>query len=98
MRTLRPSTLTRPSAISCSAAGSSAVLDRVDLGLERLDGVVLVDSNHLLGDDRTLVEDLVGEVHRDAGDLHAVVERVLDAVRPGKLGSSAGCRFTTRIG
>ncbi len=60
------------------------MLDLVDLRLEARERVVLLDANGLLADDRPAVELLVGKVHRDPRDLHAVLERVMDRGRAGE--------------
>ena len=57
------------------------MLERAQRGVD-LAGVARVRQlDGALQDDRPRVDALVDEVHRDAEDLHAVVERLLDGVQ-----------------
>jgi hypothetical protein len=66
------------------------MLDRVDLLLEAVSVVVGVDRDRLLGDDRPVVDLFVDQVHRDARDLRAPRERLLDRAQTRERGEQRG--------
>ena len=57
-----------------------ATLDGLDAFMQRFDGVIGFDGNRFLSEDRAGVDLFGGDVHRATGDLHAIRERIGDAV------------------
>ena len=64
--------------------GIQHMLDRVDVLLERVDIPAFLNSQRALGDDRTVVVDLVGKMHGHTGHLDAARKGIVDRMRTGK--------------
>jgi hypothetical protein len=65
----------------CHAAGQQTVLDRMQARTHRLDRVSGIHLQRLLREDRTMVDELVDQMHRHPGHADAGGERVLDRTR-----------------
>src|SRR5262245_43073021 len=70
--------------IEADGLGQEPVLHLADARVERFRGVVRLDPNPLLSDDRPCVDAVVEEVDRDAGLLGAGREGLADRVEPRK--------------
>ena len=64
--------------------GIQHVLNRVDVLLERVDIPALLNSQRTLGDDGTVVVDLVGKMHGHASYLDAARKGIVNRMRAGK--------------
>ena len=74
------------------------VLDLVDASLELVDGPALLYLHRPLRDDGTAVVVAVGKVDRHARDLDAVVEGVLNGVRPLEAGQQRRVNVDHAVG
>ena len=84
MRTTRPSTAKPSRAIRPTVSTSIRALLGLDPLVERLDGVVVLDADRSLLDDRAGVDPVVDDEQRAAGDLAAVGQGLGRAVHAGE--------------
>ena len=76
----------------CQRGDQEPALHHLDPFVQGFLGLAVPDRHGFLRDDRARVHPGVGPVHRAAGDLHAVGQRVADAVRAGERGQQGRVR------
>ena len=94
----RPFTTIRPSASAPTTLGYNSRSALLYSRVQRLGCVVLKHRHSLLRDDRSAVHSLVHKMDRAARDFHAVIERLLPRLKPGKSGQQRGMNVHHPIG